>query len=242
MAKAIHKLTAKKIESLKKPGWHSDGGGLYLRVRPDGSKRWIYLWMREGKRREMFLGRNPEYTIEQIREMAATARELIARGNDPLALRKTAAIEAREAQEAVAAAEAEGTDVTPTFGTFAEEYISTHEEGWKNEKHRWQWRNSITNHCKLIVEKPVNEVTTDDVLDVLRPIWTTIPDTAGRVRGRIETILDAAKAGNHIESPWENPARWKGNLIHRLPKRKKLSTGHYTAIAYEEMPDFFKAC
>src|SRR5204862_388033 len=129
---------------------------------------------------------------------------------------QAAAVEAKQAEEAAAAeteAQIEAIDAIPTFGKFAEDYISTHEEGWKNEKHRWQWRNSITNHCKHIVEMRVNEITTDDVLDVLRPIWATIPDTAGRVRGRIETILDAAKAVNHIESPWENPARWKGNLI-----------------------------
>lgn len=127
------------------------------------------------------------------------------------------------------------------FGAFADTYIDTHEEGWCSPKHRQQWRNTIKTHAKTLLMKPVDAITADDVLAILKPIWNKIPETAGRLRGQIENILDAAKASKHIASPWKNPARWKGNLIHLLPRRKnKKQVRHHPAIPYEDMPDFMR--
>lgn len=254
MSRAIHKLTVRRADALSKEGWHGDGGGLYLRIRADGSKRWIFVWKRGAKRNEMFLGRHGEFSLEEYRDMAKTAGQLVKQGFDPRELRKEAerlaATEllppAHEAptslpSDAPEAPPAPAVTKAPTFSKFAEAYIESQEDGWRNAKHKWQWRNSITNHCASITDKSVDEITTEDVLGVLKPIWLTIQDTAARVRARIERILDAAKAGGHIASPWENPARWQGNLVHKLPKQKKRRKSHYPAIDYEELPTFFRA-
>ncbi len=255
MSRAIHKLTVRRVEALSREGWHGDGGGLYLRIREDGSKRWILVWRRGTKRNEMFLGTHDDFRLGEIRDLAKAARQLIRQGFDPRELRKEAQrlVTGDFKPEPIHVAkwdsasepnrEEKGPEVSkaPLFGKFAEEYIASQEDGWKNEKHRWQWHNSISNHCAAIVDKPVDLITTEDVLLVLKPIWLGIQDTAARVRGRIERILNAAKAGKHIASPWENPAKWEGNLEHRLPKQKKRRSRHYAAINYEELPNFYKA-
>ncbi|NML91211.1 tyrosine-type recombinase/integrase [Sphingobium sp. TB-6] len=239
MGRAIHKLSPRRLEGLKKPGWYGDGGGLWLRIEADLTKRWIFVWVRNKKRREIGLGPFRDFTLNDAREMAYAARKIIKEGGDPLKMRMEVAEEAR--REAAVEQASESPALTPTFLACAKDYIAAHEDGWSNAKHRWQWLNSLTKHVKPILEKPVDTITEDDLVEVLKPIWNVIPDTAGRVRGRIETILDAAKASKHIASPWENPARWKGNLIHRLPKRRRMSKGHYAAISYEDMPAFFAA-
>lgn len=232
-------MKPRRLEATKEPGWYGDGGGLWLRVFKDGSKRWIYVWTKEKKRREMGLGSFREITLAEAREQAGAARRLQKEGLDPIELRREA-LEEEKAEE-ISKEEAETPPVVPTFLEYAKIYIAAHEEGWTSEKHRWQWNNSITKHAESLLAKPVNHITADDLVDVLRPIWNVIADTAGRLRARIELILDAAKAAGHIQSPWENPARWEGNLIHRLPKRKRLATGHYPAMPYEDLPDFFVA-
>lgn len=235
MARAKHKLSAKGVEKLKAPGWHGDGGGLWLRVFNDGSKRWVFTWERNKRRREMGFGAVAEVSLAKARQKAEAALALLADGIDPLDARRDA--ERAAAEEA--ALEAAAMAGTPLFGTFAETYIDNHEEGWKNSKHRQQWRNTIKTHAASILLKPVDEITTDDIVDILRPIWRSTPETAGRLRGRIENILDAAKASKHIASPWENPARWRGNLIHLLPlRRKKSQVRHHPAIPYDQMPAF----
>lgn len=240
MARAIHKLNARRLMALKEPGWHGDGGGLWLRILNDGSKRWIFVWKKDTKRREMGLGSHRTYTLDEAREMAAEARAIVKEGRDPIELRKDVA-EEQELEEAAAIEESAAPILAPTFLDYAKIYIAAHEDGWSSAKHRWQWLNSLTKHAKPILEKPVDTITTDDLVELLQPIWSKLPDTAGRVRARIETILDAAKANDHIASPWENPGRWRGNLIHRLPKRKRMKKGHYSALPYEEMPDFFSS-
>lgn len=240
MARTIHKLNVRRVDALTQTGWHGDGGGLWLRIRNDGSKGWVFIWIRNKKRHEMGLGSYSHYSLAEARDMAAAARQLLKEGLDPIATRKAAADKAeaeraqREAEEAALRPSA-----APTFLKCAETYIAEHEAGWRNAKHRWQWHNSLTKHAEGLLDKPVDTITSDDVLDVLKPIWSSIPETAGRVRTRVETILDAAKAQGFIKSPWENPARWKGNLVHRLPRRARLSRGHYAAIPYEDMPAFF---
>lgn len=126
----------------------------------------------------------------------------------------------------------------PTFKAFSTALIDGLESGWKNEKHRQQWRNSLATHAKRLDNVEVDKITTDDVLRVLRPIWTKIPETADRVRGRIERILNAAKAKGHISGPWQNPAIWRGHLDALLPKKKKLARGHHAAMPYSDVPAF----
>ncbi len=239
MGRSIHKLNAKKIERLAEPGWHGDGGGLWLRIAADGSKRWIFVWKRHEKRREMGLGSFSTFSLDDARSMAMAARQLVTEGSDPIELRRET-IEAEKSAEAAAKAAAIQATV-PTFATFAKRYIAAHEDGWADPRSSRQWHSSIVNHAKALLERPVDQITADDLVNTLKPIWSKIAYTAGRLRVRIETILDAAKAEGHIKSPWENPARWKGNLAHRLPKRKRYVVDHYAAMPYEMLPDFFSS-
>jgi len=236
MGRSIHKLTAKGVEKLCSPGWHGDGGGLWLRVTPSGAKRWIFAWERDKKRREMGLGSSEDTSLAKARERAQAARKLLADGVDPLDHRR-----AEEQAEAIRIAEEKRAQAgTPLFGPFATAYIDRQEGGWRNLKHRQQWRNTITTHAAVLLHKPLDEITTDDIVAVLEPIWLTRPETASRLRGRIENILDAAKAAKHISGPWENPARWRGTLNHLLPRRRRKSqVRHHPAMPYKELPDFF---
>ena len=236
MSRLIHKLSARRVEVEAKIGKHSDGGGLSLLIGKDGSKRWIFAWERHGRRREMGLGATADVGLAKARELAAAARQLLADGIDPLERRR-----ADEEAAAEAARQAEAERAGPLlFGAFADAYLDTHETGWKNPKHRQQWRNTIRTHAEILLKKPVGEITIDDVVEVLKPIWRSTPETASRLRGRIENILDAAKASNHILSPWENPARWRGNLIHLLPRRpSKKDVNHHAAMPFEELPEFW---
>jgi integrase len=118
----------------------------------------------------------------------------------------------------------------------AEGVIASLESGWRNEKHRAQWRSTLQTYAAPLAQKPVNAITTEDVLAVLKPIWTTKAETASRLRGRIEKVLDAAKAKGHRTG--ENPARWRGHLDHLLSKRQKLQRGHHIAMSWKEVPAF----
>jgi hypothetical protein len=131
-------------------------------------------------------------------------------------------LEARKVEQAI-----------PTFGAMADEVIATLEVGWRNPKHRDQWRMTLNEYCRPIRGLPVDAVTTDHVLGVPKPIWSKVPETASRLRGRIEKVLDAAKARGHRSS--ENPARWRGHLDHLLPPRQKLTRGHHKALPYEDV-------
>ena len=122
----------------------------------------------------------------------------------------------------------------------ADDYVATHEGGWRNIKHRWQWSQTLTQHCAAIRNTPVDQIATSDVLAVLKPLWTKTPETASRLRGRIESVINAARALGHIPEDKANPARWKGHLDHLLPKQNKLSRGHHKALAYADLPEFVK--
>lgn len=229
---AINKLTDAAIKSAAKAKNGktilADGGGLHLRIRDTGSLTWFFVIRAGGKRREMGLGTYPEISLARARDLATDARKKIADGHDPIAER--AASKVPEAPvEAL------------TFGKFSATYISGVEKGWRNEVHRQQWRNSLRDHAASLNDKRLAEITADDVLAVLRPIWGkgNKPETASRVRGRIERILDAAKAAKHISSPWENPARWRGHLEHFLPRRpKKNDVKHHAALPFKDAPAF----
>jgi integrase len=239
MPRLLNKLNVRRVQGLKTIGWHGDGGCLWLRIANDGSKRWAFIWIRNGRRREMGLGSVAEYSLADAREMATAARQLLKQGLDPIEERNTARGRVASS-ELRSKPKSKPTRTTPTFGEYARTYIAAHEAGWKNAKHRWQWQNSIDKHAASLLGKRIDAITSDDVFEALKTIWQTFPDTAGRVRGRIEKILDAGRALGHIKGDWENPARWKGNLVYRLPKRVRLSTGHYAAMPYEDVPAFFK--
>ena len=212
----MHKLTTRKVMSVKTPGRLSDGRGLYLRVKTTGRKSWVYMWNKDHRRREMGLGAYPDVSLALAREKAQNARELIARDKDPINEKKKAVIK--------------------TFGEAADHLVQTLQADWSNEKSRQQWIRTVSHYCKPIRNIPVRNIDTDDVLRVLKPIWTEKEETARRLRARIERVLDYASA--HDWRSGENPARWKGHLKDILPKRDKLKRKNFSAMPYEKIPTF----
>ena len=165
----------------------------------------------------MGLGTPATVSLADAREKAASARRKIAQGLNPIDERKR-------------------TSGVPTFGEMADQVRETLSAGFRNEKHKAQWKSTLATYAAPLRNKPVDTVTTDDVLAILKPIWTTKPETASRVRGRIEKVLDAAKAKGFREG--ENPARWRGHLDHLLPRPSKLARGHHAAMPYDEVAAF----
>ena len=227
MGAAINKLSARRVATVAEPGRHSDGAGLYLNVSPSGARSWLFMWKRDGKRCEMGLGRAAKkkdgggVTLENARKLAGKYRGALAEGCDPFAVRD-AALKPKSA--------------TPTFGAVADALIEAKESEWRNAKHRAQWRMTLETYAAPLRSRPVDEIDTEAVLAVLKPIWQAKPETASRLRGRMEAVLDAAKAQGHRSG--ENPAAWRGHLSHLLPKRGVLSRGHHAAMDYHEVPGF----
>ena len=213
---------------LKKPGRHPDGEakGLYFRAVGDGKAYWVFRYRLHGREREMSLGPYPEVTLADARAKHAGLRAQVLNKADPLA-HKRAATSTTPSEK-------------PTFGAMADQYVADHEGGWRNIKHRWQWSQTLTQHCAAIRNTPVDQIATADVLSVLKPLWTKTPETASRLRGRIELVINAARALSHIPEDKANPARWKGHLDHLLPKQNRLSRGHHKALAYADLPEFVK--
>ncbi|WP_426315127.1 tyrosine-type recombinase/integrase [Methylobacterium fujisawaense] len=226
MAREINRLSARKVQTLNEPGRHADGGGLYLVIEPSGSKRWVMLYRMPGRRREMGLGSASAITLASARELAAAARAQIAEGIDPI--------------DAKAAAVALPSPPAPvTFADVAETYMADREKCWRNAAHRAQWRQTLEVQAASLWRMPVAEIGTDDVLAVLRPMWHEKAETARRIRGPIERVLDAARVGGHRSG--ENPARWRGHLDVLLPRSRKLTRGHHKAMPYAEVPAFYAA-
>lgn len=225
MARAIHKLKFRQVETLRAAGRHSDGGGLYLKITPDGSKRWVFMYARAGRQREMGLGSAQAggVSLPDARAAAQTARDDLAAGQDPIA--------ARDARlQATAQAQARA------FGDVADEHVQEMASQWKSAKHLAQWKYTLEVLARPLRPLRVDQIGTAEVLDVLKPLWQTTPETASRLRGRIEAVLDRAKA--HGERQGENPARWRGHLKLLLPKRQKLTRGHHAALPYADLPEF----
>src|SRR5262245_46393678 len=216
MARAQSKLSDTECRAVSKPGMLGDGGGLYLNVKPSGTKSWAFIWKVNGKRREMGLGGYPAVKLARARKLAAEFREAVAEGRDPIAERQ------REAE--------------PTFGECVERFLASMEGQWRNAKTRAQWRMTLTRYAAPISAMKVSAVGTDDVLRVLTPRWQTLPETASRLRGRIERILDFAKVRGWRSG--ENPALWRGHLKHILPARRRLTRGHHAAMPYRDVPAF----
>jgi integrase len=227
MARVIGKLTALKVDKASRPGMYGDGGGLYLRVTDDGAKNWVFRFMLNGRARWMGMG--PLHTIElaEARNRAAAFRLQRHDGVDPIEKRRAERLEARlDAAKAV------------TFKECAATYIASHRAGWRNPKHAAQWQATLATYAEPVIGGlSVQAIDTALVLKVLEPIWTTKPETAGRVRGRIESILDWAKVRGYRAG--ENPARWRGHLDKILPARSKMQkVEHHAALPYAELPGF----
>ena len=226
MVRARNKLTARTVAALAEPGKHSDGGGLYLRIDGDGGanrRRWIFRFAWRGRTKEMGLGGYPEVSLADARMARGVAEQSVHAGQDPIeARRKAARTEAGK----------------PTFGQMAEALIEAKASEWRNAKHRAQWKMTLEHYAAPLRSRSVDEIDTAAVLAVLTPLWREKPETASRLRGRIEAVLDAAKAQGHRSG--ENPAAWRGHLSHLLPKRGKLSRGHHAAMAYQDVPAFIE--
>lgn len=225
MASSTNRLSAKGVASAKGPKIYSDGGGLYLRVAADGGKRWIFIFQRAGKRREMGLGGANDVTLSEARAKAADARLAVRQGGDP--------ISARRAENTPAIVR-----TGDTFGEVANEVIDGLEAGWKNDKHKAQWHSSLKRFCGPIWSMPVDAIRTDHVKACLTPIWSKLPETADRVRGRLERVLDASVVMGKRDPDLANPARWKGHLQLILPTRGRVRAKHHPAMPFEELPAF----
>lgn len=214
--RAIHKLTDVAVKAAKGPARISDGGNLFLRVSPTGSKSWSFMWNAAGKRREIGLGPYPAVSLSSARGGARRYREIVADGGNPKADRDKKA--------------------EPTFAECVDLFLKTMEGQWSNAKHRGQWRMTLTSYCTSLSPLPVSQIGLDDVLGVLQPIWNEKPETASRLRGRIERVLNFAKVKRWREG--ENPAMWRGNLENVLPKPDKRIRGHHPAMDYADVPPF----
>jgi integrase len=218
LALALNKLNARGVTAITKPGRHGDGGGLYLVVDKSGAKRWVFLYRRDGTLREMGLGGLKAVSLARARELAGEARGKLQAGVDPIAAKNSAPV------------------AVPTFGQEADDFVVAMGPQFRNAKHLDQWKMTLKVYAAPLRTKRVDKISTADVLEVLKPIWLTKPETAARLRGRIERVLDAAKARGHRAG--ENPALWRGHLDKLLPKRRKLSRGHHAAMPYAEVPAF----
>ncbi len=219
MSRALNRLSARAVTTVKSVGMHADGAGLYLRVRGETMRSWVFVWHAAGKRREMGLGAPPRVGLARARDRAQAAREIIEDGGDPLAARRAVAS-------------------TPTFGSLADAFIEDRAHTVRSQKSIDRWRRAIGpgGHAEALRALRVDKVSTEDVLGVLKPLWTTKASTAGLVRGYIEAVLNLAKASGHRRG--ENPAAWQGHLALILPRRETLSRGHHAAMPFAEVPAF----
>jgi integrase len=246
MARTLNRLVAKGIEKQKAPGYYADGGNLYFRVAGADARGWVFRYVsptrvypatdkngqphkRAGQpqAREMGLGSFDTVTLAMARVAADECRRHLTAGIDPIDQRE----QQREAERVEAAK-------TMTFDACRKTYITAHEPSWRNAKHRQQWTNTLETYATPVFgDLPVQAVDTAMVLKVIEPIWATKPETAGRVRGRIETILDWAKAREMRTG--ENPARWRGHLQHILPTKSKIrKVKHHPALPYNQIGAF----
>jgi integrase len=227
MSTNVNKLSARAVANANKPGLYGDGGGLYLQVSNNGSKSWLFRFKVAGRSRYMGLGSLNTVSLAKARELAGECRRLRLQGVDPIEHRNGARAAARlEAAKGM------------SFDQCRDAFVAAHKVGWRNAKHRSQWVNTLSTYASPILGKlPVHSIDVALVTKVLEPIWITKPETASRLRGRIERILDWAKARGFRTG--ENPARWRGHLDHLLPARSKVrKVRHHPALPFGEIPAF----
>ncbi len=230
MKRQLLRLSPKGVVNKKLPGYYPDGGGLYLQVSESGSKSWLFRFVLNGRERQMGLGPLHTIGLADARAASVECRKLLLAKVDPIEAR-----DAKRAGEALDAAK------VITFTECATAYIKAHRAGWKNAKHADQWTNTIETYCGDVFGKlPVQGVDTGLVLKALEPIWTEKPETATRLRGRIESVLDWATSRGYRTG--DNPARWRGHMDNLLPamsKRRRVQ--HHPALAFDELGKFVVA-
>ncbi len=214
---ARHKLTEKQIKAEDRPGIYGDGEGLYLKVRPGGSKQWAFVWRRGGKRNEIGLGGygfgTAPVSLTLARQKAEAIRQQLANGENPKV--------------------AKAAKVT-TFKDCMEALLTVKEGEWRNAKHADQWRMTLREYAKPLHDKQIATIGIDDVVSCLTPHWQERPETADRLRSRIQAVIDYGIARGLRTAG--NPARWAGLLDKVMPARQKLSRGHHAALAYKDAP------
>jgi integrase len=220
------KLTALGVKRTVQPGRYGDGGGLWLQVRDAERRSWLFRYTLHGRAREMGLGALKDMTLAEARDAALASRKLLLSGLDPIEHRQEARIVAKARLNAHA------------FRGVAARYIESHEAGWRNPKHAAQWGATLATYAYPVFgERPVATVDTAAVMEALEPIWRTKPETASRLRGRIEAVLNYAKAQGWCSE--DNPARWRGHLSNLLPARRKVAkVKHHAALPYAEVSAF----
>jgi integrase len=228
MARAINRLKDITVRRVTKPGLYPDGAGLYLRVGPTGAKAWVFRYRQNGSRHDVGLGPLHTVSLAAARQRAQRCREQRLDGVDPLAARKDARTAARIEMATMM-----------SFRVCAEAYIAAHQAGWRNPKHRAQWPATLATYAYPVFgELPVQAIDTGLVLRAIEPIWTTKPETASRLRGRIESVIGWA-ATKGYRQPGENPARWKDHLENLLPAKSKVRrVEHHAALPYAEIARF----
>jgi integrase len=227
MARTRHRLSATAVSTLKAAGYHADGANLYFRVAPGGSRGWILRYALHGKTRDMGLGSYPDISLATARKLASKYRVLLEQHIDPINHRG----EERAAERVKLA-------TAMTFDDCRKAYIAAHEAGWSNAVHRKQWTSTLESYVTPVFGNlPVSAVDTGLVMKVVQPMWATKGETASRLRGRIEAILDWAKVNNRRTG--ENPARWRGHLDKLLPQKTKVRrVQHLAALPYDRIGDF----
>jgi integrase len=227
MAAGLNKLSALQVQKTKDPGYYGDGGGLWLQISKLGGKSWVFRFTRHGKAREMGLGALHTVSLAEAREKALQHRKTLLEDKDPIEERKIARLHS-QFQSASA----------KTFAECANAYVAAHRSGWKNEKHGKQWTATLETYAFPVMGKlSISAINTPIVLSALEPIWQNKKETASRLRGRIESVLDWATVRGLREG--ENPARWKGHLDKLLPARNKVQkVKHLAAMPYSEIGKF----
>ncbi len=222
-----NRLTAAKVRTLQKPGRYADGNGLYLQVKGSKSgisKSWVFRYSKHKRAHTIGLGPLSIVSLAEARLAALEARKHLYHGKDPLEVKRQAHV----------------VSDAPTFKEAATTYIDIHTPTWKNQKHGSQWTNTLTTYAfPVIGTTPVDQIERRHILRLLKPIWLDKAETAGRIRGRIEKILDWAAVEGYRDG--DNPARWKGNLEHSLPRRRvSTQVVHHAALPWQDLPAFYQ--
>jgi integrase len=230
MARRVRILTVLAVAKLNKPGFHLVGivPGLGIKISASGAKSWILRLRVHGRYRDMGLGPFPEVPLAEARNIAFEKRSVVRQGLDPIELRRLSRAQANTEKES-----------NIRFIEAAKEYIHAHRLGWKNAKHALQWETTLTKYAYPVIgEICARKITLKDILKIIEPIWVTKTETASRLRGRIESVLDWATVHGYREGA--NPARWKGNLDMLLPARGKVAkVKHFEALPWDQCPEFF---